>query len=67
MSDLALTQGVDVVDIQQMECHAQDVVNLKEKPGDSMFDNLGQYVVPIVIASAVGIFIGIRLWILFKK
>ena len=67
MSDLALTQGVGVVDIQQMECRAQDVANLKEKPGDSMFENLGQYIVPIVIASAVGIFIGTRLWILFKK
>ncbi|RDJ32250.1 MAG: hypothetical protein DWQ18_08920 [Crenarchaeota archaeon] len=67
MSDLALTQDVDVVDILQMDCHAQDVANLKEKQGDFMIDNLGQYIVPIVIASAVGIFIGTRLWILFKK
>ena len=50
-----------------MECHAQDVANLKEKKSDPMIDNLGQYIVPIVIASAVGIFIGTRLWILFKK
>lgn len=67
MNDLASTQGVGVVAILQMECHAQDVVNLKEKPSDSMIDNLGQYIVPIVIASAVGIFIGMRLWIMFKK
>ena len=67
MSDLALTQGVDVVAIPQMECRVQDVANLKEKPSDSMIDNLGQYIVPIVIASAVGIFIGTRLYILFKK
>ena len=67
MKDLALTQDVDVVAILQTECHAQDVANLKEKQGDSMIDNLGQYIVPIVIASAVGIFIGTRLYILFKK
>ena len=67
MSDLALTQGVDVAAILQTECRAQDVANLKEKQGDSMIDNLGQYIVPIVIASAVGIFIGTRLYILFKK
>lgn len=67
MNDLALTQGVNVVVIQQMECHAQGVANLKEKLGDPMIDNLGQYILPIVIASAVGIFIGTRLWILFKK
>ena len=29
--------------------------------------NEGQFVVPILIASAVGIFIGTRIWILFKK
>ncbi|KAF6243945.1 hypothetical protein C6988_00590 [Nitrosopumilus sp. b1] len=67
MSDLALTQDVDVAAILQTECRAQDVANLKEKQGDSMIDNLGQYIVPIVIASAVGIFIGTRLYILFKK
>jgi len=29
--------------------------------------NIGQYLVPILIISAVGILVGTRMWILFKK
>jgi len=32
-----------------------------------MEQNIGQYLVPILIITAVGILVGTRIWILFKK